>query len=176
MDTIQKMQNFRTQLIQEINVTFDRMIQELRETQEQDVDAAGTTNNPVVREYESLYPLTAATGMFKGRKPTGVRFPDGTRIDVPTWKKVVEVIMKQCNSVPEKHNALMGIRGKASGRDRVFLGEDPEKMRSPLKIDEGLYIETHYDTETLLRIMIKRILEAVQYDYSGIAITIRNDN
>jgi len=35
--------------------------------------------------------------------------------------------------------------------------------------------ETHYDTETLLRILITRILDVVNYDYSGISVVIRND-
>lgn len=170
MDTIQKLQNFRTQLIQEINVTFDSMIQELRERPDENTGTAAE-----VREYESLYPLTAATGIFKGKKPTGVLFPDGTRKDVPTWKKVVEVILQRCNEGSENHRALMELRGKVSGRDRVFLGAKGENMRSPLKIDKDLYIETHYDTETLLRILTTRILEAIQYDYSGITITIRNN-
>ena len=46
-------------------------------------------------------------------------------------------------------------------------------MRSPLKIDRGLYMETHYDTETLLKIMLTRILEPVNYDYSGIRVVLR---
>ena len=39
MDTIQELQNFRTQLIQEINVAFDTMIQNLR-TEQTSIDFA----------------------------------------------------------------------------------------------------------------------------------------
>lgn len=169
MDTIQQLQNFRTQLIQEINLYFDGMIQNLRTEQ--------TTNGAIaeVREYESIYPLTATTGIFKGKKPTGVRFPDGTRIDVPTWKKVVETILQRCNSIPIYHKELEKICGKVSGRERVFLANKPDNMRSALKIDDNIYVETHYDTETLLRIITTRILDPIQYDYNGITIAIRND-
>ena len=169
MDTIQELQNFRTQLIQEINVAFDTMIQNLR-TEQTSIDFANEN-----REYETLYPLSVGSGIFKGKKPTGVKFPDGTRVDVPTWKKVVEVILQQCNKEPANHSKLMALRGKLAGRDRVFLGKERGDMRSPVKIDKYLYIETHYDTETLLRILTTRILDAVQYDYSGILIAIRND-
>ena len=169
MDTIQRLQSYRTQLIQEINIFFDDMIQGLR-TEEM--------SNAVVdevREYESIYSLTASTGIFKGKKPVGVRFPDGTRIDVPTWKRVVEVILRECNSNPSKHRELEKLCGKVSGRERIFLANKPDNMRSPIAIDENIYVETHYDTETLLRIVTTRILEPVQYDYSGISIAIRND-
>lgn len=168
MDTIKELQNYRTQLIQEINLFFDGMIQNLRMEQ--------TPNETVaeVREYESIYPLTAATGIFKGKKPTGVRFPDGTRIDVPTWKKVVEVILQRCNNVPAKHKELKNLCGKVSGRERVFLASQPDNMRSPIEVDDNIYVETHYDTETLLRILTTRILEPIQYDYTGITIAIRN--
>jgi len=169
MDTIQELQNYRTQLIQEINLFFDGMIQNLRTEQLPSESVAE------VREYESIYPLTAATGIFKGKKPTGVRFADGTRIDVPTWKKVVEVILHKCNSNPLKHKELEKLCGKVSGRERVFLANKPDNMRSPIQIDNNLYLETHYDTETLLRIITTRILDPIQYDYTGITIAIRND-
>ena len=169
MDTIQELQNFRTQLIQEINVTFDHMIRILR------TENVPTGQVAEVREYESLYPLTAATGIFKGKKPTGVRFPDGTREDVRTWKNVVKVILTRCNKVMLNHKRLEDLCGKVSGRARVFLAEKPDGMRSSLQIDDKIFVETHYDTETLLRILTTRILEPINYDYSGITITIRND-
>ena len=46
-------------------------------------------------------------------------------------------------------------------------------MRSPVKIDEALYVETHYDAETLMRILTTRILNMVDYDYSGVRIAIK---
>ena len=166
MDIIQELQNYRTQLIQEINVTFDRIIQSLR-----------TEQNPIehvaeVREYETIYPLTAATGIFKGKKPSEVRFPDGTCVDVRTWKNVVEAILDKCNNTLIYHSQLQKLCGKVGGRERVFLARTGVGMRSPVKIDEEIYIETHYDTETLLRILTTRILDPIDYDYRGITITI----
>ena len=91
---------------------------------------------------------------------------------------VFKEILQRCNADPEKHVALMNLRGKISGRERVLLSNKPKPgtMRSPLQIDENLYVETHYDTETLLRILTTRILNPVDYDYSKISIAIRNDD
>lgn len=169
MDAIQRLQNYRTQLIQEINVFFDDMIQSMR------TEEMSTTVVEEVRAYESLYPLTSSAGIFKGKKPIGVKFPDGTRVDVPTWKRVAEAVLQKCNSDPSKHRELERLCGKVSGRERVFLASKPDNMRSPIAIDKNIYLETHYDTETLLRIITTRILEPIQYDYSGITIAIRND-
>lgn len=46
-------------------------------------------------------------------------------------------------------------------------------MRSLLKLNEKLYIETHYDTETLMNFMIQ-ILSKIYYDYNKIEIVIKN--
>lgn len=172
MDTIQELQNFRTRLIQDINIMFDSMILKLREEQDNSGSVRVTAE---VREYESIYPLAGVPGIFKGKKPTGVRFPDGTRVDVPTWKRGVEVILQRCINIPEKHDKLLLLRGKVSGRARVLISERADGMRSPLKIEDNLYVETHYDTETLLKILTTRILDVIGYDYRDITITVRND-
>lgn len=70
---------------------------------------------------------------------------------------------------------LMDLRGKILGRNRVLLGSETGKMRSPVKIGEALFVETHYDTETLLRILTTRILDEVGYDYGKIQIAVRTE-
>jgi len=170
MDQIQELQNFRTQLIQEINVTFDRLIERLLIEQQDETEQVN-----VAREYEATYALSYPTAFFKGKKPNGVIFPNGVRVEAYTWKKVVESILKDCNSIPEKHEALIKLCGKVSGRDRLFLANRIDNMRSPIEIEEGLYMESHYDTESLLRILTTRILEPIKYDYSTISVVIRND-
>ncbi len=170
MDTIQELQLLRAELIQEVDTKIGRILQKLKDEQRSEM---GCANEEVA--YESIYPLNAGTGIFKGKKPIAVIFADRVRVSVPTWKKLAEEILRHCNSDPEKHKALMDLRGKLLGRDRVFLGSEAGKMRSPVKIADALYFETHYDTETLLRILTTRILAAVRYDYSGITIAVRND-
>ena len=168
---IELVRNFRADLIQEINLRCDDMIQQIRETKDSDSDREDKEK----KWFESMYPLSSPPGIFKGKKTTGVLFPDETRENVHTWKKVAEVILKRCNADPNIHNKLLELRGKVAGRERILLSNSGETMHSPVQIDEKLYVETHYDTETLLKILTVRILQPVGYDYSGIKIAIRND-
>lgn len=103
-------------------------------------------------------------------------FPDGRRLATPTWKRFVAALMEDCNKDKTRHDKLMLMRNWVQGRERTLLGKSIEKMRSPIMIDEGLYLETHYDTESLLRITTDRILKAVGYDYSSIKVVIRKEN
>lgn len=125
------------------------------------------------KSYEVLYPLTANAGIFKGQKPTGVIFGE-ERVSAGTWKKVFAEILAHCVKDVEKRNALMNLRGKISGRERVILAKESDQMRKAHKISENLYIETHYDTETLLRILLTRVLDPIGYDYSNIKVALRN--
>ena len=172
MDMLYELQSIRAQLIREIDISFDQLIQHLKDEQEQHSNTISTVTNV---SYESIYPLSAGPTIFKGKKPTGIIFADGRRIDVPTWKKVAEEILHHCNLDQSRHTALLNLRGRVSGRERVLLDKSKGNMRSPLRIDNKLYMETHYDTETLLKILMTRILDAVGYDYSGISVAIRNN-
>jgi hypothetical protein len=166
MDVIQEIQNIRGKIILELDTAFSELIRNLE----------ANPNGVQLRQaedYEIIYPITVNSAVFKGKKPVAVII-NGVRIDVSKWKTVVTEIMKDCNSDPEKHVALMNLRGKISGRERVLLAKESNMMRSPIKIYENLYIETHYDTETLLRTLMTRILDAVDYDYSNILVAIRN--
>ena len=68
---------------------------------------------------------------------------------------------------------LMYLRHRAAGKCREFLSDSPAKMRRPVKIDENLYGEAHYGSETLIHILCKRILDPVHYDYSDIKVVIK---
>lgn len=172
MEMIQELNVLRSRL-QELCEMTDRLIEQctagdivVERRQEPATDAA--------RNFESIYPLCMEPGFFKGKSVVAVIFPDGVRVETPTWKKLIEVVMKRCNKDASMHSALMGLRNLIQGRSRQILGNGAAGMRSPIKIDRGLYMETHYDTETLLRIMKSRILDAVGYDYSQIQVAIRN--
>ena len=65
---------------------------------------------------------------------------------------------------------LMQLRGKVFGRQRTILGRDPAGMDVPIQIDKELYFEAKFDTEALLTMMEKKVLEPVGYDFSGIII------
>ena len=173
MDMVYELQRVRAELVSQVDATFEQLLQRVRAEQEGlENAAAGETETT---GYEAIYPLSVGPAIFKGKKPTGVIFANGARIDVPSWKKVVEEILRRCNAEQDKHLALMELRGKVAGRERTLLAKNGNGMRSPMKIDRNLYMETHYDTQTLLRILTLRILDVVGYDHSGIAIAIRSE-
>ena len=119
-------------------------------------------------------PLHAPPSLFKGQKPVSIEFADGRTVDVPTWKKAVVTIMRECDSDPVMHDRLMSIREKVMGKQRTILSASPDGMDAPLKIGDELYMEGKYDTETLIHVTTNRILRAVGFDYSNINITIQH--
>lgn len=172
MNILQELLTIRATL-QSLTEKTDQLIEYCSTNQ---VAAARNEENTVeIRPvYESIYSLCMEPGFFKGKSAVAVIFPDGVRIETPTWKALVEVVMKRCNNDAAKHAALMELRNRVQGRNRQLLGNSSQGMRSSIKIDRGLYMESHYDTESLLRIMKTRILDAVGYDYTGIRVAIRN--
>lgn len=46
-------------------------------------------------------------------------------------------------------------------------------MHAPLEIDKNLYMESYYDTASLLYVLKERVLDAVGYDYSGICVRLQ---
>jgi len=169
MDIALELQMLREELIREIDEKIEQMVRRLQS--EGQTPTRQESVQP--REYESVYPLNVGTGIYKGKRPTAVMLPGGARKECPTWKKVMEEILKDCCRDSAKRHALMDLRGRILGRNRVLLGSETGRMRSPVKIDEALFVETHYDAETLLRIMTTRILDEVGYDYSGIQIAVK---
>ncbi len=169
MDIVKELQTLREELIREIDEKISRVVKELEKERQETSQRTRMPEKP----FETMYPLNVGTGIYKGKRPTGVIFPDGSRKESPTWKKVTEEILKDCCKDEAKHQSLMNLRGKILGRNRVLVGSETGKMRSPIKIDEALYVETHYDAETMLRILTTRILDSVGYDYSGIRITVQ---
>ena len=90
-----------------------------------------------------------------------------------TWKQLVAEIMARCMADARYEQALQAQAGRVSGKKRALLASSDEGMRSPLPIGGGLFLETHYDTETLLNILMNRILRPIGYDYSAIRVTVR---
>ena len=120
-------------------------------------------------------PLTASSVAFKGKKPESILFPDGREVKTPTWKAAVLAIMRDCNADANMHSQLMELRGKVLGRQRAILAASPEKMHAPLEIDEDIYMESYYDTGTLLYVLKNRVLDEVGYNYTGIHVRLRQE-
>lgn len=168
MDVVYELEEMRRRVLQEINAEFDIMIRRMEDGLRRGELHTGSASRP----YESKHSLTVGTRMFKGKKPTSVTFESGESASVMTWKQLVEAVLKDCIREPRYKNALLALRGRVAGKTRVILSEVPESMRSPLKIDEKLYMETHYDTETLLNVLMSRVLNPIGYDCSKITVTI----
>ena len=97
-------------------------------------------------------------------------FAPGEWIETPTWRKVAQKILQTCNEQPDIHERFMEMCGKVAGRWRTILGSSPEEMDVPIKVDEELYFEGKFDTEAMLNMLEKKVLEPAGVDYSSIKI------
>ena len=115
MDTAKELQVLREELIREIDEKIGQMLKKLQNEN----NTNHQKNHVQTRVYESVYPLNVGTGIYKGKRPTAVIFPGEVRKECPTWKKVMEEILKDCCKNLERHQMLMDLRGKILGRNRV---------------------------------------------------------
>ena len=122
--------------------------------------------------HEITYPLTIKPYVFVGTKPVAVLFGE-ERVEVKKWTQVYSVILKRCNDNPVHHERLMYLRGKVAGKVRVFLSDSPDSMTRPLMIDDNLYGEVGYGSETMMHILVNHILTPARFDCSGIYIIIK---
>jgi hypothetical protein len=67
----------------------------------------------------------------------------------------------------------MSLRNRVHGNIRWLISDSPAGMSNPKQIDDDLYIEFHYGTETLLHIMVDCILKYVRYDISNIKVVVK---
>lgn len=168
MDFITELESMRKRILREINTEFDILIEQMS-TAEDSAAPQAVAPPP----YEITYPITAG-GIFKGTKPTAVAFGGEAPETVFNWKQLVETVMKKCVSDERYLEKLYSLSNRVTGRKRVLLSCSARDMRSPIEIADRLYMETHYDTETLLNILITKILMPIGYDYSTISVTIIN--
>ena len=164
MNLINEIRENQNQLILMINTTFDELVKKVEKIQR------GEENDEM--EYEITYPITN-TSVFKGKKPIAVKIQN-KRVITPTWKKVVETILKEVLEDEQMKNKIFGLRDVLLGWVRTRVSKKKDKMRSPLKLCDELYIETHYDTETLMNLLLE-ILDSISYDYNNIKVVIKNN-
>ena len=124
------------------------------------------------KSYEWSLPLTSPPYLFVGRKPVAVLFGD-EHTPVKSWREVYHAILIRCIENPKHRKTLMDLRERIAGKCRVLISASPDGMTRPLKIAEELYGETHYGSQTLMHILIERILLPVGFDCSGISIVLK---
>ena len=98
---------------------------------------------------------------------------ENQRITASTWKAVVSEVLKKAMTQKEMEDRLMALRDRVLGRKRTRISASCKTMRSPVKLRENLYIETHYDTSNLMNFLIQ-ILNDIHYDYNNIEVVIKN--
>ncbi|MDR1209251.1 MAG: hypothetical protein LBK41_02895 [Clostridiales bacterium] len=122
---------------------------------------------------DCVFPLkNAPANYFIGKKPAAVVF-GGETITVKKWTDVYRLIYERVNQNPQSHEDLMYLRNKVSGKVRLFISDKPDGMRRPMKVDEEIYVEMQYGTETMFHIMVGCILKYVRYDLSDIKIIVK---
>ena len=163
MDIVKELEKTRVSLNNTVITAFDRLIEGL-ENPDNDVGTA---------EYELIFPLSADPYIFIGKKPAAVLFGQ-ERITVKSWRDVYGVILTRCIENSQHYKTLMDLRERISGKCRVFISASPDSMKRPIKLADGLYGETHYGAQTLMYILVERILAPVGFDCSDISIIIKN--
>jgi len=116
--------------------------------------------------------LTANPVIFINKGPVAVLFGN-ERVSVKSWIDVYRLVLGRCNQEQVFHDRLMNLRGKVAGRVRLFLSENSDKLVRPIKIDDSLYAESHYGSQTMMSILTTRILSQIGYDCSNISLEIR---
>lgn len=119
------------------------------------------------------YDLSEPPFLFKSKKPVSITYPNGEKVFVSTWRKVAGELLNDCNSDPQRHEALMQLRHKIAGRNRWVLADAPSDMNVPIKVDEGLYFEGKFDTEYLLKMLTDKVFSKVGYPYEFIEVEVR---
>jgi hypothetical protein len=163
-DALLELEKVREQLLCVVNTKIDVLINKILN----DSDEVGDEQSN-----ESIYPLSTMPFIFKGTKPTAVFFSQ-EKVEVKTWISVYSEILRRCVADSDMLAKFMSLRNKISGRTRVILSDNSEGMNKPVQMADGLFAEAFFDTEWLIRILTNELLDIVQYDYSGISVSIIN--
>ena len=161
-----------------MNEDTRKLLEDTRRERHELVDRAidslyGIRQEVTVDEKENILLFSTYPAFFKSKKPVSVLFPDGREVMTKTWKQVAVTLLQDCNSDELMHKHLSEISGKVFGRDRTIIGKDTTGMVAPLRVDDGIYFESKFDTESLLKVLMERVLNVVGYDYTGIYIKLK---
>lgn len=160
MDYVEEVEELRKRLINLVNQKCDNILKVY--------NSKGIVGSPV--NIVSEVKLGEAVPYYlKGKKPIAVIF-DGKQIETRTWKLVAAVILTECNREKKYHEQLLYLCDKVLGKNRVILGSKYEGMKVPIKIDEGVYFEAKFDTESLIRVLKERVLKPIGFDMGRVVI------
>ena len=66
-----------------------------------------------------------------------------------------------------------GLRGKVAGNFRLFLSDKPDGMIKPSRIIDDLYVEAHQASQSIMGMLVRKILSCIGFDCSNISIIIK---
>ena len=159
---IREIEQIRQSLIRTINSRFSELVSSIEILD----------GDRYLKGVERTVPLASDPGIFNKEKPSAIIIGN-ERIVAPTWKSVyLKLLSRLCND-PSYYERLLELRGVSVGRGRSYLSGEKEGMTHPKKIADGLYAETHYSSSQLMRILVQRIMDVIQYDYTNISIAMR---
>ena len=161
MDYEKQIEELREDLIRQVNQKCDSLLEAYRN--------GGQCDLHEKRECEHRL-IAVSPAELKGKKPLAIQTKSGEWIETLTWKKVVQKILQTYNENPESHKKFMDMRGKVFGRWGAILESTPDNMSVPLKIDENLYFEAKFDTETMIKVLLEKVLTPANCDCSEIKI------
>lgn len=126
-------------------------------------------------DYELVraHPLDWRPAAFKGTKAVAVILPDGREVEAKTWRAVVDTILQDCAADPVRLEHLRCLCDRVNGNFRPLLSSHKAEMKAPVEIEDGLYFESKFDTEQLLRVLVEKVLRPVGYDCSSVLLWYR---
>ena len=163
-----KMEENMREALETIRAQMHRLVDERID------DAAARMESGEI-DYEPVraHPLDWRPAAFKGTKAVAVILPDGNEVEAKTWRAVVDTILQDCAADPVRLEHLRCLCDRVNGNFRPLLSSRKAEMKAPVEIEDGLYFESKFDTEQLLRVLVEKVLRPVGYDCSSVLLRYR---
>lgn len=130
------------------------------------------TNYKEEDEYISAYDLSDTETSFIGEKIKSFKF-DNHVYEVNSWKEFCENIARflyDLDKIP--FIELVKKSDSNSEGNAKRFSSNPEELRSPIKIDNDIYLETNYNTDSILN-SVRCIIDAYLIDQSEIEFVLK---
>ncbi|MCL2190206.1 MAG: hypothetical protein FWB87_15750 [Defluviitaleaceae bacterium] len=158
----------RENIVEVVNSRFDNIIARLKVP---DVASNLADKNKAVHGSYAI-PIAFNPAIFNNRKPVAVLFND-ERIYAKSWRDVLHAILTRCCQDPIYCERLMDLKGKAVGKSRILLSDNPDEVVKPMMIVEGLHVDVHQGASALMGMLVNKLLKTIGFDYSNLFIEVR---
>jgi len=162
MNDIQKINAIRNATISEVNAILAKANRKIE-------NISGIKDSFPI---ENKFSICIEPAFFKGTKPSAVCFGK-ERIEVKKWNEVYTLVLEKCVADKLNYYKLLSLRNKILGRERILVSDSPKRLKRPFKLGEDLFVEIKYASDTLMHILINRILDELDFDYSDIFVELK---